>query len=90
MSLVNGKGVVGEENMEGYNIDWMRIVRGKSSLVLKPQTTQQVSEILNYCNKKKLAVVPQGGNTGLVGGSVSVFDEIVLSTSLMNKVEKID
>jgi FAD/FMN-containing dehydrogenase len=39
-----------------------------------------VSAILKYCNEKKLAVVPQGGNTGLVGGSVPVFDEIVLST----------
>jgi FAD/FMN-containing dehydrogenase len=68
----------------------MRIVRGKGTLLLKPQTTQQVSEILQYCNSRKLAVVPQGGNTGLVGGSVPVFDEIILSMSLMNKVEKID
>ena len=34
-----------------------------------------------------IAVVPQGGNTGLVGGSVPVFDEIILSTSLMNKIQ---
>ena len=36
----------------------------------------QVSEILKYCNSRSLAVVPQGGNTGLVGGSVPVFDEV--------------
>ncbi len=34
-----------------------------------------------YCNERNLAVCPQGGNTGLVGGSVPVFDEIILSTS---------
>jgi (R)-2-hydroxyglutarate---pyruvate transhydrogenase len=50
-----------------YNIDWMRKYRGKSRLVVKPKTTQQVSQILKYCNENKLAVVPQGGNTGLVG-----------------------
>ncbi|KAF7120486.1 hypothetical protein RHSIM_Rhsim13G0235800 [Rhododendron simsii] len=37
---------------------------------------QKVSQILKYCNSKCLAVVPQGGNTGLVGGSVPVFDEV--------------
>lgn len=38
----------------------------------------QVSQILKYCNSRCLAVVPQGGNTGLVGGSVPVFDEVIL------------
>lgn len=38
----------------------------------------------------RLAVVPQGGNTGLVGGSIPVFDEIVLSLSLMNEVHSFD
>lgn len=42
----------------------------------------QVSEILNYCNARKLAVVPQGGNTGLVGGSVPVFDEVHFKCSM--------
>lgn len=37
----------------------------------------QVSQILKYCNSRCLAVVPQGGNTGLVGGSVPVFDEVM-------------
>lgn len=43
-----------------------------------------------YCNKRNLAVSPQGGNTGLVGGSVPVFDEIILSTALMNRVLTFD
>jgi len=90
ISLVNGKGIVGEKELEGYNVDWMRIVRGKSELMLKPETTSQVSSILKFCHSKNIAVVPQGGNTGLVGGSVPVFDEVILNTSLMNKVEEID
>lgn len=63
---------------------------GYSRCVLKPKTTEQVSQIISFCNKKRLAVCPQGGNTGLVGGSVPVFDEIVLSTALMNEIVSID
>ena len=55
-------------------------------MVLKPKSTEEVSTILKYCNERKLAVCPQGGNTGLVGGSVPVFDEIIISTALMNKI----
>jgi len=58
--------------------------------VLKPKTTEEVSAILKYCNAEKLAVCPQGGNTGLVGGSVPVFDEVIISTSLMNNIVSLD
>ncbi|KAF4555170.1 D-lactate dehydrogenase-like protein 2 [Elsinoe fawcettii] len=83
---------VTQENadIEGYNTDWMRKFRGKSQLVLSPNSTEQVSQILKYCNDKLLAVVPQGGNTGLVGGSNPVFDEIILSLNRMNKIRSFD
>lgn len=64
--------------------------RGDSSLVLKPRTVNQVSQILSYCNERRIAVVPQGGNTGLVGGSVPVFDELILSLSNLNKIRSFD
>lgn len=67
--IVSSQNVVTEkEELEKYNTDWMKKYKGKSSLALLPKTTQQVSQILSYCNQRKLAVVPQGGNTGLVGG----------------------
>ncbi|XP_043803555.1 D-2-hydroxyglutarate dehydrogenase, mitochondrial [Apis laboriosa] len=74
------------EECEGYNIDYSKIVRGKGKIVLKPKTTNEISAILKYCNENRLAVCPQSGNTGLVGGSVPVFDEIVISMKLMNKI----
>ncbi|KAK3679668.1 D-lactate ferricytochrome c oxidoreductase [Recurvomyces mirabilis] len=80
----------GEEDFEAYNADWMRKYRGQCRLVLKPETTEHVSKILKYCNDNLLAVTPQGGNTGLVGGSVPVFDEIVLSLSKLNTVRSFD
>ncbi|KAK0087587.1 hypothetical protein PV326_005133 [Microctonus aethiopoides] len=70
----------------GYNIDWIKMVRGNSKLILKPKTTEEISAILKYCNDNYLAVCPQSGNTGLVGGSVPVFDEIIISMKLMNKI----
>ncbi|XP_015779849.1 PREDICTED: D-2-hydroxyglutarate dehydrogenase, mitochondrial-like [Acropora digitifera] len=73
-----------------HNVDWLKMVRGTSTVMLKPKSTQEVSEILAYCSSRRLAVVPQGGNTGLVGGSVPVFDEIILSMSLMNQVLSFD
>ncbi|XP_014672591.1 PREDICTED: D-2-hydroxyglutarate dehydrogenase, mitochondrial-like, partial [Priapulus caudatus] len=76
--------------LDGYNEDWMHMCKGASSLVLKPKTTDDVSRIMAHCDKRHLAVVPQGGNTGLVGGSVPVFDEVVLSTALMNKILDLD
>ena len=72
--------------MQPYNTCFRQIDIGKSQLVLLPSSTAEVSKILKYCNKNKLAVVPQGGNTGLVGGSVPVFDEIIINLQKMNKI----
>ena len=68
----------------------MRRYKGSSHLVLRPTSTGEVAQILSYCNTHRIAVVPQGGNTGLVGGSVPVHDEVVLSLGNMNKVVEFD
>ncbi|XP_040916153.1 D-2-hydroxyglutarate dehydrogenase, mitochondrial isoform X2 [Toxotes jaculatrix] len=76
--------------LESSNVDWLKTVRGSSEVLLRPRTTEEVSQILSYCNSRNLAVNPQGGNTGLVGGSVPVYDEIILSTALMNNILTFD
>jgi len=78
------------EDLDSYNTDWLKEHKGCSKLVLKPQNTLQVQEILKYCNQERLGVVPQSGNTGLVGGSVPVKDEVVLSLKNLNKIEGFD
>lgn len=45
---------------------------------------------LKYCDDNNIAVVPQGGNTGLVGGSVPVHDELILNLSAMNSIRSFD
>ena len=54
--------------------------------MLRPASTEETAEVLKYCNTRKLAVVPQGGNTGLVGGNIPVFDEIIINTARMNQI----
>ena len=69
-----------------YNTDWKHQYHGQSSLVLKPATVPQIAEIVRYCAQHSLPVVPQGGNTGLVGGSVPVHSEVILSLEKLNTI----
>lgn len=89
-AVIDGVTKDASEDIEAFNSDWMRKFRGHTKLVLKPSSTEEVSKILKYCNDNMLAVVPQGGNTGLVGGSVPVFDEIVINLQKMNKIHSFD
>ncbi|XP_034418979.1 D-2-hydroxyglutarate dehydrogenase, mitochondrial isoform X2 [Cyclopterus lumpus] len=88
--IVPGRVITDPDLLESSNVDWLKSVRGSSEVLLRPQTTEEVSKILKYCNGRNLALNPQGGNTGLVGGSVPVYDEIVLSTALMNNILTFD
>ncbi|KAL7935963.1 hypothetical protein V8C35DRAFT_321013 [Trichoderma chlorosporum] len=89
-AVIDGTIAGSEDDLKPFNEDWMHKYRGQSRLVLKPGSTEEVSQILKYCNDKKLAVVPQGGNTGLVGGSVPIFDEIIINMSRMNQIHSFD
>lgn len=82
--------ITNEDSLANFNVDWTKKYRGNSKLVLLPSNAQELAEILRHCNKRRLAVTPQGGNTGLVGGSVPVYDEIIISSNKMNKLHKID
>ena len=76
--------------IQPYITDYQKHLKPLGSLVLKPNNTSHLSQILSYCNTHKIPIVPQGGNTGLVYGSVPLRDEIVISLSSMNKIESFD
>jgi len=78
------------DDLAPYNVDWMAKYHGQANSVLRPRTTQQVSQIVKYCAQRKIGIVPQGGNTGLVGGGISLQKEIVLSLGAMNNVRSFD
>ena len=77
-------------DLEAYNTDWLQLMKGKSSLVLKPSSTSQVRQILQYCSQRRLAVCPQGGRTGLVLGGIPIYDEIIVNMSNMKRIIELD
>jgi FAD/FMN-containing dehydrogenase len=75
-----------------YLTEWRDLYQGVTPMVLRPGSTQEVSAVMTYACQNDLKVVPQGGNTGLVGGQIpqETGDEIVLSLSRLNKVRAVD
>lgn len=94
------EGIVGKTNcltnesdMTSYTTDYRRVFSGSAIAVVRPADTKQVSQVMAYCYENDIAVVPQGGNTSLLGGAVpvvSISNCIVLSTSRLNKVIAVD
>jgi FAD/FMN-containing dehydrogenase len=66
--------------VSAYTTDWTGGFVGSSSAVVRPGSTGEVAEVIRACRRDGVALVPQGGNTGLVGGSVPLAGEVVLST----------
>jgi len=85
-----GSVITDDAILERYNVDWSKQYRGKSKILLRPESAEEISSILKYCNENKIGVVPQSGNTGLVGGSVPVHDEVILSVERLNKIDAFD
>jgi FAD/FMN-containing dehydrogenase len=75
-----------------YCEDWRRLYRGRTPAVLRPATTAEVAEAVRLCVEHGVSIVPQGGNTSMVGGAAVSEDgsQIVLSLSRMNRVRAID
>jgi FAD/FMN-containing dehydrogenase len=75
-----------------YFTDWRRQYSGTAECVVRPASTREVAAVVALCAREEIAVVPQGGNTGLVGGSVPTGGrrEIVLSLGRMNRILAID
>jgi len=80
------------EDQAGYLREWRDLYIGKTPVVLRPGTTEEVSRILAIANEARVGVVPQAGNTGLVGGQIPSTrnTEIVLNIGRLDKVRAVD
>lgn len=78
------------DDTAAYNTDWLAQHTGRSRCVVRPASTAEVAAVLKHCYKRRLRVVPQGGNTGLVGGATPLHDEVVLNMSRMNSIISLD
>lgn len=76
--------------MVSYLKEWRDLWRGTSQLILRPASTAEVSAILKICNETKTPIIPQSGNTGLVGGQIPMNGEVVLSLDRMTRIIEVD
>jgi FAD/FMN-containing dehydrogenase len=90
LRLVVGGNNVLAEDLASYGTDWTGRFIGSPSLVVRPGSTSEVSQVMQLCSKHNVAVVPQGGNTGLVGGTLADDGQIILSTSRINWIGSVD
>jgi FAD/FMN-containing dehydrogenase len=74
----------------GYAVDWTGRFRGRAAAVLRPADTAEVAAVLSRCRDAGVPVVPQGGNTGLVGGGVPRHGEVVLSLARLDRLGPVD
>ena len=73
-----------------FETDWTRRFHGAALAVVRPGSADEVAGVLRACADAGVGVVPQGGNTGLVGGAVPRGGEVVLSTLRLDRVEEVD
>jgi FAD/FMN-containing dehydrogenase len=73
-----------------YGADWTGRYVGSPSLVVRPGSAAAVAEVVALCREAGLAVVPQGGNTGLVGGGVALAGEVIVSLRRLSEISDVD
>ncbi len=89
--IVPGEGVVDATNeMRAFETDGLTAYRQLPLVVVLPETVQQVSRILKYCDKNGIRVVPRGSGTSLSGGALPLEDAVLLVMSRFNQVLEID
>ncbi|MBW5437532.1 FAD-binding oxidoreductase [Bradyrhizobium canariense] len=76
----------------GYLSDWRGLLRGNAACVLRPRSTSLLSQSVRICRGAGVGVVPQGGNTGLIGGSTpdETGLQVVINTGAMKKIRTVD
>jgi FAD/FMN-containing dehydrogenase len=89
-SIVGASHVLTGAATIGYSTDWTGRFRGEAAAVVRPADAEQVAAVLRLCTDARVAVVPQGGNTGLVGGGVPLHGELVLSLTRLNRLGQLD
>ncbi|MCV2364479.1 FAD-binding oxidoreductase [Paucibacter sp. DJ1R-11] len=90
--LLGDAGLLRGGDLSAYEQDWRRRYAGRALAVARPSSTEQVAGVVKLCAAHGVSLVPQGGNTGLVGGSTpdASGKQIVLSLSRMNRVRSFD
>jgi FAD/FMN-containing dehydrogenase len=91
-ALGPGGVIAGDGDRTGYEVDWRGKYRGRALAVLRPANVAEVAAVLRICTAEGIAVVPQGGNTGLCGGATPDAGgrQVILSLQRMRALRAID
>src|SRR5689334_17864874 len=90
-AIVPGEGVIAHEReMRPYESDGLTAYRQLPFVVVLPETTGQVSEVLRYCHANGIRVVPRGAGTSLSGGALPLADGVLLGMGKFNRIREID
>jgi len=92
-AIVGDKGLIRDEpGKQSFVTDWRGTLVGSAAVVVRPASTEEVSKVVKLCFDNGIAIVPQGGNTGLMGGATPypTHSGIVLSLGRMNHVLEVD
>ncbi len=90
-AIVPGEGViVDEDELRPYESDGLTAYRQSPLVVVLPETTEQVSRVLRYCNENEIKVVPRGAGTSLSGGALPLQDGVLLGLGKFKKILDID
>src|SRR5262249_38330158 len=89
--LLPGEGVIAsQEAMRPYESDGLTAYRALPMVVVLPETTAQVSQVLAYCHAQGIKVVPRGAGTSLSGGALPLGDGVLLGMAKFNRIREID
>lgn len=92
-AIVGERGLVTDgDDMRQFVTDWRGTLIGNAAVVVRPGSTEEVAAVVRLCQAEGVAIVPQGGNTGLMGGATPYPDHagILLSLGRMNRVLEVD
>ena len=79
-----------EDQIRPFETDALSAYKQKPLAVVFPENTKEVSDILSYCNRERIKIVPRGAGTGLSGGALPLMDSILLCLGKFNKILEID
>jgi FAD/FMN-containing dehydrogenase len=92
-AIVGDRGMLTEaSDTAAYSEDWRRLYQGRTAAVIRPGTTGELAAVVKLCAASRTPIVPQGGNTSMVGGAVPNEDgsELIVSTSRLNRIRDLD
>ena len=90
-TIVPGEGVIAaERELRPYESDGLTAYRQLPMVVVLPETTEQVAQILRYCHSEGIKVVPRGAGTSLSGGALPLADGVLLGMAKFNRIREID